>query len=202
MTAEPESAAAQREGAACAEACLMHLAQHGLLMKADAKLPSVTTMAAGEPVRGSWWAHPRAHAIFFALRDLEAHSDVLLVKLVAGKDTFVHRRLWPEIAAIALAREPWQMRGLSPHAAALLERVPAQGFVESDGAAARLLEERLLVHGMQVHSHDGRHRKRLETWESWAARVGQTLDDLPTITAAKRALRELWPKASWPWPAK
>jgi len=184
------------------QACLASLKRHGLLMKADARLPSVTTLVAGEPVRGSWWAHPLAHTIFFTLRDLEAHSDVLLLKLVAGKDTFVDRRLWPEIAAIALAHEPWQTRRLPAEAVELLEQVNTAGMFESDGPNARLIESRLLVHGMQVHSHDGPHRKRFEPWPRWAARVGVSLDDLPPAGEAKRTLKEIWPNATWPWPTR
>jgi hypothetical protein len=195
-----ESRASEAEGALRAHACLAYLKRNGLLMKADARLPSVTTMVAGEPVSGSWWAHPLAHTIFFALRDLADHPDVLLLKLVAGKDTFVHRRLWPEITAIALAREPWQTRGVSRQAMDLLDEVNAAGSVECEGAAVRLLESRLLVHGIQVHSHEGHHRKRLETWAHWAERVHLSLDDLPVPSEAKLALEEIWPTAKWPWP--
>jgi hypothetical protein len=202
MTAELESAVAQKEGSASAKACLIHLARHGLLMKADAHLPSVTTIVAGEPVKASWWSHPLAHTIFFALRDLEEHKDVLLLKLVAGKDTFVHRRLWPETAAIALAEEPWQTRRLPPEAQALLDQVSAAGTLESEGPIARLLESRLLVHGIQFHSHEGHHRKRLETWQHWAARASQPLDDLPPAIESKRTLQEIWPSARWPWPKR
>jgi hypothetical protein len=197
-----EATASEAEGALRAHACLAYLKRNGLLMKADAGLPSVTTMVAGEPVSGSWWAHPLAHVIFFALRDLADHPDVLLLKLVAGKDTFVHRRLWPEIAAIALAREAWQTRGLTAEAKLLFDQVNEAASVECDGAAARLLESRLLVHGIQVHSHEGHHRKRLETWAHWAARVHLALDDLPAPSQAKLALEEIWPTAKWPWPKR
>jgi hypothetical protein len=196
-----ESAASEAAGAAHAQACLAYLAQHGLLMKADARLPSVTTMIAGEAVRGSWWAHPLAHAIFFALRDLARHRDVLLIKLIAGKDTFIHRRLWPEVLAIALANEPWQTRQLHPEATLLLKRVESTGGIECEGPAARMLESRLLVHGQQLHSHEGRHSKRLETWQQWAARADLALDDLPAASAAKGTLIGIWPRGRWPWPA-
>jgi hypothetical protein len=197
-----ESSVSQAEGAAAALKCAAYLAQHGLLMKADAKLPSVTTMLAGEPVSGSWWTHPLAHAIFFALRDLADHRDVLLVKLVGGKDTFVHRTLWPEVAAIALSNEPWQTRGLTADAQKLLRSVEKDGSLECEGATARLLETRLLVRGMQLHSHEGRHKKMLETWQRWADRCGFVLDDLPTPAETKRTLEEIWPKARWPWPKR
>jgi hypothetical protein len=195
-----EASASQAEGAKSAQACLAYLARHGLLMKADARLPSVTTIVAGEPVKGSWWTHPLAHTIFFALRDLADHPDVLPLKLVAGKDTFVHRRLWPEVLAIALSNESWQTRGLDRDAMKLLDRVNASGSIECEGPSARLLESRFLVHGIQVHSHEGHHRKRLETWQHWASHAGRSLGDLPPVSKAKLALKEIWPGARWPWP--
>src|SRR5260370_42688367 len=91
--------------------CLAALKQHGLLLKSDSKLPSVTTIIARAPVRGSWWAHPQAQEIFRALKKLARHRDVLLVKLIAGKDTLVDRRLWPEILAIATAGGAGQSKG-------------------------------------------------------------------------------------------
>jgi hypothetical protein len=84
-----ESSISAGAGSASTAVCFEYLARHGLLMKADTKLPSVTAMVAGESVKGSWWAHPLAHTIFFALRDLADHADVLLLKLAAGKDPFV-----------------------------------------------------------------------------------------------------------------
>ena len=103
--------------------CLARLKNDGLLLKSDPRLPSVAGLVAGEAIRGSWWAHPAAHAIFQELQRLAAHPDVLMVKLVAGKDTLVHRRLWPELLAIALAGEPWQLRGLPAASRLLYEKV-------------------------------------------------------------------------------
>jgi hypothetical protein len=57
----------------------------GLLLKADPALPSVTTIVAGEPVRGSWWAHPAGRRIFQTLRDLSQHPDIVFVKLQAAR---------------------------------------------------------------------------------------------------------------------
>jgi hypothetical protein len=94
------------------DGCLAYLRRVGLLMNSDTRLPSVTTLVAGEAVRGSWWAHPLANAIFLSLQEPAAHPDLLLLKLIGGKDTFVHRRLWPEIAAIGLSGESWQTLGL------------------------------------------------------------------------------------------
>ena len=56
--------------------------------------------------------HTRARLIFSVLTDLEGHPDVLLMKLISGKDTLVHRRLWPSLLGVAISGQPWQFRGL------------------------------------------------------------------------------------------
>ena len=153
------------------ESILSRLNDDGLLMLQDPALPSVATLVAGQPVRGSWWAHPRSHAIFRLLGQLAEHPDVLAVKLVSGKVTFLPCRYWPALLAVATAREPWQMDGLSKPAVALLREADFGVSPLAAGAAAKQLEQRLLVHGQQVHTESGEHRTRLERWQSWAERV-------------------------------
>src|SRR5262245_8405562 len=127
------------------DACLAALRRNGLLLKSDTVFPSVTTLVAGEPIHGSWWAHPAALLIFQTTERLADHRDVLLLKLVAGKDTFVHRKLWPEIHAIASAREAWQRNGLSDAARALEKKLTKAGQLDAAGPAAKELELRLLA---------------------------------------------------------
>ncbi|HKZ02375.1 MAG TPA: hypothetical protein VJ180_09055, partial [Pyrinomonadaceae bacterium] len=165
----------------------------GLLLMSDARLPNVASLFAGEPIRGSWWSHPRAHDIFAGLEQLENHKDVLFTKLVSGKVTLVHRRFWNDLVAIGLAREVWQTRGLTKAASHLSPLVEAEGLVQSDsicwpgrlqpvkiGDAVRELESRLLIHTEEVHTSSGSHAKLLETWEHWADRIGFKLDARPS----------------------
>jgi hypothetical protein len=49
---------------------------------------------------GSWWAHPQSHAIYRALQGVRASRDVMACRLVAGKVTLVHRRLWPIVSLL------------------------------------------------------------------------------------------------------
>ena len=58
---------------------------YGLLPLTDARLPSLTTIVAGEPVRGSWLAHPRNHAIYAVATRVEAHADVTDARLISEK---------------------------------------------------------------------------------------------------------------------
>lgn len=164
------------------------LQDHGLLLASDATLPSVATIVAGEPVRGSWWAHPKSHAIFAALSALSRHPDAIAIPLISGKVTFVHRRLWPALLAIALARERWQTAGLSPQARALLKSVDTCGELQASGGAVRELARRLLVRSEEVHTDKGSHAKRVEQWDRWAQRVG--VKPLKDVVDARRAIEE------------
>ena len=159
------------------------LKRSGLVLLADNKLPSISTFVVGEPVRGSWWGHPKAHDIFRVVCRFVDHPDVAVTKLISGKVTFVHRKLWPALLAVGMSREPWQMKGLSPKARNLLQIVDRKGEVRSDrlpaspkakhsswSEAIRELEERLLVCAEEFHSETGAHAKRLETWNHWATR--------------------------------
>src|SRR5262245_35006595 len=105
------------------ETVLAELAREGLLLESDSCLPSVTSLVAGAPVRGSWWGHRRGRAIYAVLQALADDGEVLFTKLVGGKVTLVHRRLWPALVGVALARAPWQLRGLTEPARRLLARV-------------------------------------------------------------------------------
>jgi hypothetical protein len=108
------------------------------------------------------------YRVAMQLRD---HPDVLTIKLVSGKITFIHRPLWPAIYCIGVAREPWQMRGLSKDGVALLRQVDRDGKLLSSGDVVRELEARLLVHAQSVHTERGFHRKHVQTWKSWADSV-------------------------------
>jgi hypothetical protein len=113
---------------------------------------------------------------------LEDHVDVLITKLISNKVTFVHRELWQSVYSVAVARDEWQLKGLSSEAKKLLKKLDQIGFVETNklnksitvkpGDVARELEARLLLHSQQVHTTSGAHAKMLETWNAWAKRVG------------------------------
>lgn len=72
-----------------------------LLQSARGPIPNVAELVAGERIRGSWWAHPKNHEIFDALNALDASPDVVRLRLLNGKVTLVHRRLWPALVRVA-----------------------------------------------------------------------------------------------------
>jgi hypothetical protein len=182
---------------------LREIERRGLMLVTDAVLPSVTRLVVGEPVKGSWWSHPKGRQIYSVLTELAEDTSLLLVKLVEGKLTFVHRALWPELLAVATARESWQMKALSREAKALLEEVDSAGSVELDrkaSRAARDLEDRLLAYGSQVHTESGAHAKILTSWARWAtaARVGRRRMD----PSKARAALEKKTEGELPWTSR
>ncbi len=76
----------------------------GLLLVHDQRLPSVTALVAGEPVRGSWWAHPLGNVLYNALGELDDRFATR--KLVADKLTLVAPRLWADRRARRRRRHP------------------------------------------------------------------------------------------------
>jgi hypothetical protein len=64
-------------------------------------VPSLAETIAGEPLRGSWWGHPKGDAIFACSRAIRNSKDVLTCRLVDRKVTYVHRRLWPALARLS-----------------------------------------------------------------------------------------------------
>jgi hypothetical protein len=64
-------------------------------------VPNLAEAIAGAAIRGSWWTHPKANTIFLCSRAIRGSADVLVCRLVAGKVTYVHRRLWPALVRLA-----------------------------------------------------------------------------------------------------
>jgi hypothetical protein len=116
------------------------LVEHGMLLEsARGPLPSGAEMVAGEPIRGSWWGHPANHAIFDALNFLAESPDVVRTRLVNGKVTLVHRRLWPALARVADRFPPKSVAALhEEHTSTGAHRVRAQPF--PDWVPADVLE--------------------------------------------------------------
>jgi hypothetical protein len=157
------------------------LEETGLLLVSGSEIPDVRHLVAHKGSKGSWWADPAAHEIFAVTELLADHPDVLVTKLISSKVTFVHRKLWPQVFAVASAREEWQMKGLSSAAQlllgvladdkALITSELGSAFGPKPGNTARELELRLLIHADQIHTKTGEHAKTIETWGHWAKRV-------------------------------
>jgi len=78
------------------------VARHGVVLaSAKGPVPNLAEAVAGAPIRGSWWGHKRGSEIFQALEAVSDSPDVLSFRLVDGKITFVHRRLWAALVRLA-----------------------------------------------------------------------------------------------------
>ena len=133
-------------------------------------VPCFVEEVTGERVRGSWWGHPRGKLIFSLAESLEDSRQVLSLKLLDGKATFVAEALWPTLLAVVL-EDGWRARRAQTLDAAAkglwkaVERATRRG---AQPAAVKALEESLLVHCASEHTEKGRHEKRLTSWAHWA----------------------------------
>ena len=83
-------------------AALAFVRTHGVVLEsARGDAPSLAARVAGGPIRGSWWGHARGRDIFRLTRLMRSADNVLVCRLVGGKITYVHRRLWPALVRVA-----------------------------------------------------------------------------------------------------
>jgi hypothetical protein len=110
-------------------------------------VPSLAEAIAGSPIRGSWWGHPKANTIFLCSRAVRQSEHVLVCRLVGGKVTYVHRRLWPALVRLAARFDADRLAAIQEiHTASGRHKIDLTVFQEwlPDGvakAAANLSEE-------------------------------------------------------------
>jgi hypothetical protein len=93
-----------------ADGAISFIREHGVVLaSAKGPVPRLTEAIVKEPLKGSWWSHPRSHQIFAVLQAVADHEDVLVCRLVNQKVTFVHRRLWPALVRAAKRFSPAQI---------------------------------------------------------------------------------------------
>ena len=99
---------------------------------------------------GRWWAHPRSHEIFAVLNELADSPEVARLRLIHGKITFVHRRIWPALVRLSSRFPDHALAAVDEeHTASGRHRrveVPFPDWVPPDviRVAARLTEEEAL----------------------------------------------------------
>ena len=86
-----------------AAAALRFVERHGIVLESarHARIPSLAEAVAGAPIRGSWWSHPKGKAIFAATRAVRDAPEVLVCRVVDGKVSFAHERVWPALVKLA-----------------------------------------------------------------------------------------------------
>jgi hypothetical protein len=117
-----------------------------VLESARGRLPSLADAIVGSPVRGSWWSHPKGREIFAITRAVRKSPDVLVCRLVDGKITFVHRRVWPALVRAAKRFPPDRLAQVrevhTPAGSHMMQEVPFPKWVPSSvRASARGLAE-------------------------------------------------------------
>jgi hypothetical protein len=87
---------------ATAEEALAFVQRHGVVLaSAKGTAPRLTEAIVGEDIHGSWWAHPKSHHIYSILGAVTDSDQVLVCRLIGGRITLVHRRLWPSLVRLA-----------------------------------------------------------------------------------------------------
>ena len=147
---------------------LAFVRKHGIVLQAArGPVPSFAEFVAGEPIRGSWWGHPRGGDIFRLAEAVMDSGEVLVCKLVDGKVTYVHRRLWPALVRVADRFPPAALAKVwsehTPSGAHAARRLPYPGWVPPEvvAEAARLTEEQAVAEigpGALVAPGPGRRR--------------------------------------------
>jgi hypothetical protein len=131
------------------EQALAFIKRHGVVCEAVRRgaIPSLADAVAGEPLKGTWWSHPKGKAIFALTRAVRDSPHVLVCRLVDDKITFVHERLWPALVRMADRFAPKRLaRVAEVHSASgkhVLEQTPFPDWVPAKTAtAAKRLTER------------------------------------------------------------
>ena len=131
-----------------AEKALAFVRQQGVvLVSAKGAVPRLTEAIVGEPIKGSWWAHPNSHHIYAILGAVIDSNQVLACRLIDGKITLVHRRLWPSLARLATRFTPEQLAQVleehtpsGRHASRVVpfpQWLPAEAAAEADSVDER-----------------------------------------------------------------
>jgi hypothetical protein len=115
-----------------------------VLQSARGPIPNLAEYVAGEPIRGSWWGHPAGHDIFEVLTHLMESPDLIATRLINGKITLIHRRLWPALVRVAERFPAERLAAVDEeHTASGAHRtveIPFPGWVPAEEmTAARLL---------------------------------------------------------------
>jgi len=138
------------------EEALSFVREHGVVLaSARGPAPRMAEVIAGEPIKGTWWAHPKGHRIFAVFEVLASSPDILVCRLVGGKVTWVHRRLWPALIRAAgqfpaerLARVDQEHTAAGHH---VKRETPFPDWADADSLAAAealSLEEALAALGL------------------------------------------------------
>ena len=134
---------------------LAFVKRHGVVLQAArGPVPNLAEAIAGGPIRGGWWGHPKGQEIFRVSESLCASPEVLVCKLLDGKVTYVHRRLWPALVKLAARFRKGQLaRVWNEHTPTGAHRARSTPFPEwVPGAVTRQAERLSIAKAEQILS--------------------------------------------------
>jgi hypothetical protein len=151
-----------RHDVSSAKGALAFVQEHGIVLESGrGPVPSLAEVIAGGAIRGSWWGHSKRDAIFRGTRAVRGSADVLVCRLVGGKVTYVHRRLWPALVRLAEEIGPSRLDAIhEAHTASgahTLITIPFAQWVPTD---ARKAAEKLSETDARRQCGDGLTRTR------------------------------------------
>ena len=92
-----------------AEEVLRFVEAKGIILESShGRVPTFVDFVVGERVT-RWWGHPKGNLIFALTRAIRDSPDVLTCRLIDGKVTYVHRRLWPALVKLS---DEWNVKDL------------------------------------------------------------------------------------------
>lgn len=71
-----------------------------VLESGSGPVPNLAETVVGAPIRGSWWGHPKGHEIFLLTLAVRSSKETLVCRLLEGKVTYVHRRIWAAVVRL------------------------------------------------------------------------------------------------------
>lgn len=128
-------------------------------------LAELAEAIAGEPIRGSWWSHPKGKLIFGVTSALEDSKSVLACKL-GGRVTFVDEALFPALYRVVTDET---YRASAPAKARAIAKRASRDPLRLTAAEKRALEKTCILHVASEHTSSGAHATFARTWESWAS---------------------------------
>ena len=158
------------------EQVLRVLEEHRVILE-QAKVdgvPSMLEAIIGERPAGSWWSHPDGKLVYRLAEAAYDSGQLLALRLIGGKVTWVHRSLWPQILRVVTDRA-WRAKRLKGAGAAvvtLCKALESGVVVGAKSAEVKKVDLLLLAHSESVHTERGHHERRPESWKRWAKRVG------------------------------
>jgi hypothetical protein len=116
---------------------LAFVREHGVVLaSANGAVPRLTEAIIGEPIKGNWWTHAQSRKIYGVLKAVSDSDEVLVCRLIDGKITLVHRRLWPSLVRLAGHFAPERLARVreehTPTGRHVNREVPFPGWVPAD----------------------------------------------------------------------